>query len=666
MKHLYKYAVTAVFAIGTLAVNAQDLAHKIPSDALIVVTLKGDNLTQLMSVKEFNNTFAGQEITKKLAESAKSNFKTVEDFGFNLSSTFYYYNRGNDSVSYNCVLAPLKNVNQFDQLFKGAEKSFTQNGKVRTFYSRDSTEVVLWNEEMVLFTKSDGKESYFSRPDVSKRLGLPAPFVPAAATDTALTTTAVADSTLVMTEPEPVIQEPVLPRKTIKRKSQKAVIKNRKRHPVKRKPAKKKIIKTEELQPEEYMTDSTAYATADSIPYHEAVDTALANSYIRNEKIKKAETARWTKNMISGYFEKSNQPSILNNKDFTKSIDQKAEVTVWISNADKLMNTYVPGSYLKGINILNGYGSANIKLYLEKSAIRMRSEITFSNEMAAVFRKLNKRKLNRKFFNYINEDKLIGYMGYAMDSKAYLEEYPKLMSQMYGAVYKDEVTLATDLFSLLLDEEAVSKVIKGDGLFIFNGLSQKDNTYQTYEYNEQNFETKAVTKTKKETLPDFLLMISTEDTRLINKLIAYGVKKNAVKEQQNYYELAVSKSPMALYFTIRDGIIFLGTNADEMKQIANHQYQASISGKHKKMLASSNFAAYFSAKKLAGKIPAEETGNSDKLAKTNKLLSSLGDIYIKSDPINGNVFSGEVSMDIPAQQQNALKYLFSIIDDTRK
>ncbi|MBB6498713.1 hypothetical protein [Pedobacter cryoconitis] len=663
MKNFYKYVISAVFTFSTLAVSAQNLASKIPSDALIVVTLKGDNLTRLMSVKEFNNTFVGKEITDKLAGSAKGNFKTIEDFGFNLSSTFYYYNRGNDSVSYNCVLAPVKNAGQLDQLFNGAEKSFTQNGKLRTFYSRDSTEVMVWNEEIMLFVKSDGKESYFSRPDVSKRLGLTTPFDPTVI-DTVQAATAATDSAVVMTEP--VIQEPVVPKKTITRKSQRIHVKNKKRHVLKRKPAKKKTIQIEEPRIEQYAPDSTAYATADTARYSETIDTALANSYLKNDRIKKAETARWTKKMISGYFEKSDQSSILTNKDFIKSIDQKAEATVWISNAVKLMNTYVPGSYLKGINILNGYGSANIKLYLEKSAIRMRSEITFSNEMAAVFRKLNKRKLNRKFFNYINEDKLIGYMGYAMDSKAYLEEYPKLMSKMYDSVYKDEVALATDLFSLLVDEEAVSKVIKGDGLFVFNGLSQKDKTYQTYEYNEQNFETKTVTKTKKETLPDFLLMVSTEDTRLINKLIAYGVKKNAVKDQQNYYELAISKSPMPLYFTIQDGIIFLGTNADEMKQIANHQYHGNLSGRHKKILSGSNFAAYFSAKKLAGKIPAEEIGNPEKLAKTNKVLSSLGDIYIKSDPINGNVFSGEISMDTPAQQQNALKYLFSIIDDTRK
>ena len=194
--------------------------------------------------------------------------------------------------------------------------------------------------------------------------------------------------------------------------------------------------------------------------------------------------------------------------------------------------------------------------------------------MAGAFTKINKRKVNRKFLNYVNEDKLIGYMAYAMDSKAYLEEYPKLMNRMYGSVYKDEVSMATDLFSLVLDEEAISKVIKGDGLFIFNGLTQKEVSYKTYEYNQDNFEKDTVTRTKKETMPDFLFMVSTEDTRLLNKLIAYGVKKKVVTAMHSYYELITPKSPMPVYFAIHNGIIFIGSDSKEVEQIVNNKYQA--------------------------------------------------------------------------------------------
>ncbi|MNL14990.1 hypothetical protein D3C87_1359530 [compost metagenome] len=318
------------------------------------------------------------------------------------------------------------------------------------------------------------------------------------------------------------------------------------------------------------------------------------------------------------------------------------------------------------MNFLNGYGSANARFYLEDKSIKLTTSMTFSDEIAAVFKRVHQRKLNKRFLKYVNEDRMIGYMGYALDTKAYLEEYPKLMSKIYGSVYADEIGMAADLFSLLLDEEAIAKVVKGDALFIFNGLSQSEVSYKSYEYNEDNFETKAIMKTRKETLPDFLLMISSEDSRLIDKLIAYGVKKELVKKGAGYYEISIPKSPIALYFTIKDNIIFFGTSKTEMDNIAGNRYVAKVSGRHKKTLTGSNYSAFFSGKKLSGKIPSEELGSAKKLEKIDRVLNAMGDIYLKSDPLKGNVLSGQLSMDIPANQPNALKYLFSIIEDAQK
>ncbi|MGY0035938.1 hypothetical protein [Pedobacter sp. NJ-S-72] len=372
MNHLYKYTVTAIFSITALAANAQDLANKIPADAKAVVTLKGANLIRLMSVKEFNDTFVGKKITEQLAKSAKGDTKTIEDFGFNPASTFYYYNQSNDSISYNCVLAPVKNADQIDQVFKQADKKFTVNDKLRSFYNHDLTEVVLWNNEMLLFVKSDGKESYFARPEVSKRLGLPAPKNNYGLTDSTAATPAydqtgdysvATDSaavTVTVTE-QPYIEEPrqVKRKKHTIRKRQKSYSKTvrqkyrtGKKHP-KRKTVKKTIIIDEEPPKEEknYATeDSTAYATAGTGGYMEEIDTVVVNANKRAKQIKNTAVVSWTKKMISGTFSKTDRNSILSNKDFVKSIDEKAEITAWIPNVEQSMLDFIPASIFKGIN----------------------------------------------------------------------------------------------------------------------------------------------------------------------------------------------------------------------------------------------------------------------------------------------------------------------------
>eukprot|EP01132_Coremiostelium_polycephalum_P010301 gene10301-12640_t len=607
---IFKWAAIFAFLLGSFNINAQDLSKKIPADALAVITLKGNNLTKLLSVEEFNHTFLGEKVLNKLSRSGNKTFKSLDDLGFDLSSTFYYYNQSNDSVTYNCFLAPVKNVAQVDELYSGAGKSFHLKGKIRTYCDEDSTGIVIWDEQMLLFVKAEEKSGYFSRPDVRKRFGLSAYDASAAAAATAVADSAavVADQamtvavdsavTVVQAQQIPQPEKPQI-RKSKSGKTKKNVKKGQ-RHPRKKRIIKAPVVK--DVEPKEEMLGAV----------EETVPASADSSYYADLQIKKRLLSDWAIKKTEGFFNEKTSNSIQDNKDFKKSIDPNAEVTVWISGADRLLQAYLPQSnYFKGINFLNGYGTANARLYLNEQSIKINTSITFSQDMARVFKKVNGRKINKEFLNYLNEDKLIGYVGYAMDSKAYLEEYPGLTSRMYASSpYADEISLATDLISLLLDEQAVSKVVKGDVLFAFNGLKQREVSYKTYEYNEENFETKEVQKTKKETLPDFLCMISTEDTRLINKLIAYGVKKQVVKNNGPYYELAFPKSPMTLYFTIRKGIIFLGSDAAEMEQIA--------------------------------------------------VLSAMGDIYLKSDQIEGDTFSGEVSMDIPAGQKNALTYLISL------
>lgn len=676
MNYFYKCAVTAAFSIAALCVNAQDLAHKIPADALAVVTVKGKNLTDLMSVKEFNNSFIGKKILTKLEKSSKGTINAVEDLGFDLSANFYYYIQTNDSLTYHCVLAPVKNAALIDQLYNETKNKFTTNGKVRSQLSGDSNVVTLWNDKMLLFVIGQGRDSYVKRTEVRQRYGL------ASLTDDLTVAT---DSTNVMVTDEPVAENAPLmdeatfpsayPTREIKKHPAKKksvhrkkrtypAAKSKKRH--KSYKAKRPVIKDTEGLGQELVVDTATTVYPDAMTT-DSVTTA--EPYIvtatPEDSLKKVIAALASPLMANDVFNKTGGSSILDNKDFTRNAEQNAEISIWISGAEKLMNTYIPPSILKGFNFLNGYGSASINLHLEKQTIRMSTSLTLSNEVADAFRKINKRKLNKEFLKYVNEDKMIGYVGYAMDSKAYLQEYPKLMTRMYGA-YTDELSMATDLFSLLLDEEAVSKVLKGDALFVFNGLTQKEVTYKTNEYNEENFETKEVTKTKKESIPDFLFMTSTEDTRLIDKLIAYGVKKEIVKDHQSYYELTIPKSPIAFYFAIKNGIIFLGTSSSEIEEIVNNKYQSHVSSAHKKLLTGNNFSGYFSPKKLVGKIPEEEVGNTVKLKQTNDLLNALGDIYIKSSPINGNTVSGEISMGIPANQPNALKYLFSILEDFKK
>lgn|GEM_PF-334472 len=680
---------------------AQDLVKKIPANAFTVATIKGDNIFKLMFVKDFNESFLGKKLLTEASKSLDKNFNSIEDFGINLDKNMYYFNQLSDSITYNCFLIPLKDASRFENLIKDKNEKVKTTGDVRTMTLPDSSSLMMWNNNMMYFVTGSIRSDFFSDSTHAARYGIKDiryqnSYDAAAVADS---TTAVVDvaatpaDTAARVDPideytKELIKPQASKKNTVKKKAgrgnkkqstKKKITKGKK--PVK-KPGVIKRTNPGQLSDDDLYTDTanTIASTMADSTYTDSTTTNYDDRYSEYQKERAAEDAKkkklafiWMNAQADKIFNTEFE-SITNNKSYVKSyvasLDDKAIASLWVSSLQDVYNAIAPefGTYGKA-GIMKGYGSLNAKLFMDKQSFRISTGLELAQEQADVYKKIMNRKLNKNFLKYVNSEKAIGFMGYSIDTKAYLEEFPKLMKQTYGSFLggrmDEEIGLGADLFSLLLDEEAVSKVIKGDALFIINGLNTKEVTYTSYDYDD-DYNRKEVTKTKKETLPDFLFMFSSEDTRLINKLVKYGINKEYVTADHNIYKIQEKKSPIDIYFMIKDGIVFFGNSLAEMQSISSNQYQTAISKQHKTLLSKNNFSFLFNAKNLIGKVPEEEFGGAETAEKFNTTLSKMGNVYIKSNPIKGNVVSGEISAEIPNGHENALKYLFSLIENAAK
>jgi len=670
--------------------KAQDLVKKIPANAFTVATIKGDNVFKLMFVKDFNESFLGKKLLTQTSKSLDKNFTSIEDFGINLEKNMYYFNQLSDSITYNCFLIPLKDATKFESLINEKEKKFKTEGDLRTMVLPDSTSIIKWNNNMLYFVTGSIRSSFFADSANSARYGikeiryqnnydnLTDSAVVAVDSTYATTTEPNEVVDVVLAPPPPVLSKPYTP--NIKAYQKKASTKkasskkSSKKKPAKKKPAVKKIEEINEVE----ITDTPMAEAIDVVDGAEAM-TQTGNPDERYDEYQKERAEQDAKkkqlafiwmNIQADKIFSTNYESIETNKSYTSSLDQKAIAEIWVSSLQDAYNSIAPefGTYGKA-GIMKGYGSLNAKLFMDKTSFRISTGLELAKEQADSYKKIMDRKLNKKFLKYVDSEKAIGFMGYSIDTKAYLEEFPKLLKQTYGSFLggkmDEEIELGSDLFSLLLDEEAVSNVVKGDALFVINGLNSKEVTYTTYEYDD-DYNRKEVTKTKKETLPDFLFMFSSEDTRLMNKLIRYGINKNYVSTNNGIYKIEEKKSPIDIYFMIKDGIVFFGNSLTEMQSISNNSFNSAISKTHKNLLAKNNFSFLFNAKNLVGKVPDSEIGGEETAKKFNETLGKMGNIYMKSNPIKGNVVSADISAEIPNGHENALKYLFSLIENAAK
>ncbi|MGM9478591.1 hypothetical protein ACS5PU_19365 [Pedobacter sp. GSP4] len=671
-----KILIAISLFLSLQAANAQDLVKKIPANAFTVATIKGDNIFKLMFVKDFNESFVGKKLLEGTSKSLDKNFSSIEDFGINLDQNMYYFNQLTDSITYNCFLIPLKDASKFESLINNKEQKLKTDGNTRTIVLPDSTSIVKWNDKMMYFVTGSIKGAFFADSAKSARYGIKDIRFQAEDAMAVDSATMLADTTYVTTT-EPVVEEVTAPviekakvqkKSTTKKKAQKTV--------GKKKSSKKKTVIKPKRQPN---TDTEAENVDEAVmdAVAEAPDAAKVNANydtyqqeIAEQEAKKKRLAfKWMTAQADQIFNGSYE-SIENNKSYTTSLDSKAIAELWVSSLQDVYNAVAPefGTYGKA-GLMTGYGSLNAKLFMDDKSFRISTGLELAQEQADSYKKIMNRKLNKKFLKYVNSEKAIGFMSYAIDTKAYLEELPKLMKQTYGSFLgrqmDEEIDLGSELISLLLDEEAVSQVIKGDALFVINGLNTKEVTYTTYEYDD-DYKQKEVTKTKNETLPDFLFMFSSDDTRLFNKLIKYGMHKNLVTLDNNIYKIQEKKSPIDVYFFIKDGIVFFGNSLTEMQNINNNQFNSSISKKHKALLSKNNFSFLFNAKNLVGKVPDSEIGGVETAKKFNSTLAQMGDVYMKSNPIKGRLVSADISAEIPNGHENALKYLFSLIENAAK
>lgn len=593
--------------------TAQDLANKIPEKAFAVASIKSDQLFRLFSIGEFNSSVLGQKLLGDFSQRTGGDYKSIEDAGINLSSTIYYYHQKTDSINYNCLLIPLSDANKLEKLFNDTTRAkIKQQGNTKILATSDKN-LIMWNNEVLYVAHGSLVSTFFDDSLAAARYGIKPlsydedEYTDEPMVDTAATTidTSYTDNSIAMPEEVPEVDT---------------------------------AISTDEIAIEE-----TEYDKASRL--QQAVKDSIAATWM----------IPYSLDILN-----KNHPSVLNNASYLRSLDKDALGSFWLADLPGLYTGFLPYSFMKYGNMMSGYGSINARLYMDKEHMRITGEMALDAEKAESYKHIYDKKLNKKFLQYIKSDSLIGFMSYAFDTESYLKELPKVFSQGYGA-FSDEIDLGGELISLMLDEKAIAKVIKGDALILMTNISSKETTYETYVYDE-NYERKDTTETKMETIPDLLCMFSSDDMHLIEKLLKYGITKHKVHLSNNIYSLYHStKNPFNLHIVMKDGIVFMGTSLTDIEQINAGTFKGNLNKQQKDLLMNSNISMFLSPKVLHDKMPVSELGEISEY-----VLGNSGNIYLRSSGIKGNYLSGEFIADVPPNQENALKYFFSLFNNMTK
>lgn len=368
--------------------------------------------------------------------------------------------------------------------------------------------------------------------------------------------------------------------------------------------------------------------------------------------------------------------SIITNTSFKSGKEKGSSAYLWINNYSDLIGSYMKsqmGSYnpygtIGDTKDLIGFSSLKSNLFFNNDEIKVKSEIGISKNWTSTYKKMYSSKLDKSFYKYLDQDNSLAYFSVAMNTEALLNEYPKLMTNIYGKIMpkmKEEIQLIGDITAIILDEKEIGKLITGNAMFVLNDISEKEVTYTSYSYDD-DYKRTEVTKTKMEVIPDFTVMLGSKNEKIIQKLMQLALKHKVVNQKSNYFtfDKKMTDAPFDMYFVVKNGIAFLTNSEKEINKISKNKFTANL-GKHKSLLKKNLSVLYVNSEKIMSKVPEKYLDNKQKDF-LKYVQKNVKEATITSSKIKGNKMFMTQTIKTSGEKGNSLNLILTMIEEFMK
>jgi len=354
--------------------------------------------------------------------------------------------------------------------------------------------------------------------------------------------------------------------------------------------------------------------------------------------------------------------------------DNQANASFWYPNYVSWMSPLMYGYgypyyrpfYMSGIFGLSNMFSGELMVngYMRDDELAIEADMEYFGRLKSSYNNVMDAKLNKKMLSLISEQDM-GFATVSLNTEAVVQEYPTILAElaaMRDTNLLEEYQLMADLFSVAVDEEALSELFTGNMGYIFHGLGEKEVEYYSYDYDENYNYTKTL-KTKMEVIPDMTLISGTERSDIAQRFVDLGLKHNVIQKVKGGY-LFTEKTrefPVPLYFGLTDDWMCITSNQNFIVQFETGKVNQAISGDRKKNALKNNFSGYLNFKELFSAIL-----KIDDVRKKDRRMFEL--LYTELSTLTASVSKTSDGMHmnmrapVPDTEENGGKYLLEMID----
>lgn len=301
---------------------------------------------------------------------------------------------------------------------------------------------------------------------------------------------------------------------------------------------------------------------------------------------------------------------------FADGRDDESVMYFWVRNVDDFYGEILPledmmqmfgGDLGNPGKMMTGMQEVTGNLSFGVDEIKLNMSLGIHPDILPSYKKMYNSQLAPAFLDQFNADEAMAYMSFSFDMAAMLKEYPKTAEIMYGSMfpgYAEEVDIAIDLMSTIIDEDAIAELITGDGLFVLHDFEEQEVSYKTVEYDE-DFNATEVEGTRMEPVPTFSIMIGSENQRIMDKAIKIAHKYEMATNGGTYHQIPLEQldSPFDMYMSQQNGIVYFTNSKDRAQGFGAGKKNKNL-GAHSQMLQDNMFSMYVNIEEAIDEVGA--------------------------------------------------------------
>ncbi|MFN3315218.1 MAG: DUF4836 family protein, partial [Raineya sp.] len=225
-----------------------------------------------------------------------------------------------------------------------------------------------------------------------------------------------------------------------------------------------------------------------------------------------------------------------------------------------------------------------------------------SEKMYQIFGTAFNTRINPNFYKYVEGDKLMGMYAVSGDLKVLGNGLMELYKNFGEDLSKDGQMIAAsmDAMGVMLDEDAILSIMKGDFMIAFTGVKELEVQYTDYQYDGDIY-LGPVTKTRKENSATFVMTLTIGNKENLEKIIKLFTTFGGFVMQNGYYEIK-DAGKVQSYFTIDNDILLVSNDLELIKEAKNPKIKKPVEARIQKLTQDNPMLVYVNTQNIVDAI----------------------------------------------------------------